>query len=426
MSVCCPKCRTDIRYAGRLSGEVVSCPVCQKEFRVPFPKQDLSFGKLLPLAVCCLFFGWIVPFFFSSSEIIVDSGSRWTVLWFGTFVLSFSTLGAFFFLFPFSLDEVRSKIGKRPGWIAVMIVAVVFGVVVWGWVDMLLHSAFGMVVEWLSKLNGVGLNRWLFVFKTISSSTSRVQAHMEGLDGVLPDDAGFGLIGAYAFGIGLPEEFIKSLPLFFVVFMRWTMSFRTFLLVGFVSGLAFGVGEALTCYNLVPEPSPLSWWERWDSGVIDTYNQQQAAFLAMNAFQGQLLRWFSSVPMHAVYTAVDAAFIWIICPCFIRDWNKGGDPVSKSIAFCVFSLAAMALVHGMYDLFTWAGLLFDSFTFVVFWLVARWARSIRSELGAASDDLPDNRPAPWKRAMKFSFVEAVVFSVVIVSFLLLFCKSANS
>ena len=59
----------------------------------------------------------------------------------------------------------------------------------------------------------------------------------------------------FIFGVGLCEEFTKLLPLFYFALKKGnntpatSLTYRGFLLIGFFSGLGFGIGEALLRYS---------------------------------------------------------------------------------------------------------------------------------------------------------------------------------
>jgi hypothetical protein len=95
------------------------------------------------------------------------------------------------------------------------------------------------------------------------------------------------------------------------------LSIHTFLFLGFVSGIGFGIGEALYCY---------------------------APWNGTFGYESNLIRWYSAVPSHAIYTTVCAAFLWKLADSLTNAetfWGKVG----------VVSMAAgaMAVVHGTYD-----------------------------------------------------------------------------
>ena len=49
----------------------------------------------------------------------------------------------------------------------------------------------------------------------------------------------------FTFGIGLPEEFVKIIPIWFVIDRRDEVSWNDALIVGLTSGAAFGVAEGI-------------------------------------------------------------------------------------------------------------------------------------------------------------------------------------
>lgn len=153
-------------------------------------------------------------------------------------------------------------------------------------------------------------------------------------------------------GVGLCEEFTKLLPLFFITF--WSCSdvklcFRKFLMVGFFSGLGFGIGEALFVY------AP------WGGNFSTNDN---------------IIRWFACVPSHAIYTVIDAACLWYLIP---KLRKTKGD--SKFLGICASATFAVAVIHGVYDVLhqlPYIGLVLDGASMaLMFWLVNKVARKRR-------------------------------------------------
>jgi RsiW-degrading membrane proteinase PrsW (M82 family) len=192
----------------------------------------------------------------------------------------------------------------------------------------------------------------------------------------------------FVFGVGLCEETTKLLPLVLLVYgfprstegaARWDidrhtaskkpgflegkprpLDLPTFLCCGFASGMGFGIGEAVYCYA--------PWNGNFHAGM-------------------NIIRWFSAVPSHAVYTTISAAFLW-----------KLGDHLENAEGFwgharvVATAAAAMAVVHGTYDtvctLGIWPSLLMEALTFGLLVVVLRWVMTGEREA-------PDAPHTPW-------------------------------
>ena len=124
----------------------------------------------------------------------------------------------------------------------------------------------------------------------------------------------------FVFGVGLCEEATKLLPLLLLLLL-WgrdsALGMRGFLLVGAASGLGFGIGEALYAY------AP------WNGNL---------------AVGSNIIRWYSVVPAHAVYTTVCAAFLWRLAERFI-----GAQSGWERAVVVATAVGVMAVVHGTYD-----------------------------------------------------------------------------
>jgi RsiW-degrading membrane proteinase PrsW (M82 family) len=150
----------------------------------------------------------------------------------------------------------------------------------------------------------------------------------------------------YVFGVGLCEEATKLLPLALLVIWRSDrhLSVHTFLFLGFVSGLGFGIGEAIYGYAL------------WSSvyGVGDN-----------------IIRWYSAVPSHAIYTTVCAAFLWRLA-----DQLESAESFWGRAMVIGMAVGVMALVHGTYNTVcsfgVGAALVMEVLSFVLLIWAVRW------------------------------------------------------
>jgi RsiW-degrading membrane proteinase PrsW (M82 family) len=135
----------------------------------------------------------------------------------------------------------------------------------------------------------------------------------------------------FVFGVGLWEELIKLMPLIFIVLMSSSselkkIGFRNFILIGFLSGFGFGFTEYLIQY------SPF----------------QGNDMLSIN-----LVRIFSCMPSHAIYTSACAAFLWNITPQFKKsvDESSSYHKILVVWGYAALACAVMAIIHGVYDVF---------------------------------------------------------------------------
>ncbi len=138
---------------------------------------------------------------------------------------------------------------------------------------------------------------------------------------------------AFIFGVGLCEELTKLLPLFYFGLKREdsasgrSMTFRGFLIIGFFSGLGFGIGEAFSCYSPWFNTAETPW--------------QLLGFCSAGT---NICRWYACVPSHAVYGMIDAAVLWYLLPTIRATANGHGR-----IALCAGAAGIVAVVHGVYD-----------------------------------------------------------------------------
>jgi len=123
-------------------------------------------------------------------------------------------------------------------------------------------------------------------------------------------------------GVGVPEETAKLIPLLVLVAkgMDKRLGKAGFLWVGFLSGLGFGICEALTTYAV---------WTNFPTHAN---------------LSTQVLRWFACVPSHAIYTAIDAALLWMIVPM----WHRAKSPQGK-VGCIALAISVIAVLHGVYN-----------------------------------------------------------------------------
>lgn len=123
----------------------------------------------------------------------------------------------------------------------------------------------------------------------------------------------------FVFGVGLFEEMTKLLPLVMLVLWRSDrhLSVHAFLFAGFASGIGFGVAEAF--YGYVP------WYGN-------------------HGLDSNIIRWYSAVPSHAIYTTVCAAFLW-----HLADNLEHSEGFWERAMVVAMAAGVMAVVHGTYN-----------------------------------------------------------------------------
>jgi RsiW-degrading membrane proteinase PrsW (M82 family) len=157
----------------------------------------------------------------------------------------------------------------------------------------------------------------------------------------------------FVFGVGVCEESVKLIPLALLVVARigQRMNVHTFLCYGFASGMGFGIGEALLCY------AP------WKGNLEVSMN---------------IVRWFSVVPSHAIYTTISAAFLWKLNHVMAR-----APGFWAGLGVMVLAALTMAVVHGTYDTVcsygTWPSLGMESLSFLILIWAVRWVTHGQSE-----------------------------------------------
>ncbi|MCF8254452.1 MAG: PrsW family intramembrane metalloprotease [Bacteroidia bacterium] len=135
------------------------------------------------------------------------------------------------------------------------------------------------------------------------------------------------LIG-YVLGVGLFEEFIKLLPVYLLVrYSDEPLLPQTVVFYGLISGIGFGVFEGVT-YQL---------------GVNTELDYNNSFFM-------NIARLTSLPFLHAIWSGISSYFISFA---FLYPTNR--------FAIILISISIPALLHGLYDTFTWSliGLFFS-------------------------------------------------------------------
>ena len=309
-------------------------------------------ARLFPLAVICLGFGWILN---SVTDFDIDfysSTPRWLILPLAALALYGAIRSIKHFL--------RPKSPQRVLWCGICLFSAVAGI--------LLLMIFQYVAIWVAESDiQPGRNILLGVVKIIGICYEAVYSDNTSLW-----DKFLGYIG----GVGLCEEATKLFPLCLVVAYRHKFPFKvdltfpSFLMLGFFSGLGFGIGEALTCYTIA--------------------NISDMCFHApsyINEYEIHLNRWFACVPSHAIYTVIDAAFLWM----FHRLIASAKEFRAK-VGWFALCVASVAILHGVYDVLNglpFMGITLDAASLVLMWWIVRLAA--RSNTSIEDEDYPDLR-----------------------------------
>lgn len=166
-------------------------------------------------------------------------------------------------------------------------------------------------------------------------------------------DVGMRLLG-YIFGVGFVEEAVKAAPLYFwFLIQKKPTTPREAAFAGVLSGLAFGVAEAV-------------------SYSIDYSNYQTQGKLTPGEFLiAQFLRIISLPLLHALWAGVVGYFIGLAAS-FPR----------KATPLVVVGLSAIAIIHGFYDTFSdgWFGLALCLLSLLLFIMYIRSAEKITEQL----------------------------------------------
>jgi len=134
-------------------------------------------------------------------------------------------------------------------------------------------------------------------------------------------------LATYIFGVGLPEELAKALPIYLFLFRGHRQrSLRTYLFVGAVSGLAFGASEAVS--------------------YSQAYAQMLPYLDSATAITTEIWRLVTDSLFHACMAGITAFFIGL-----------AAHFPGMRIALMSFGLAFAAVLHGLYDNFAdgWLG-----------------------------------------------------------------------
>ncbi|MEO5912696.1 MAG: PrsW family glutamic-type intramembrane protease [Luteolibacter sp.] len=290
------------------------------------PPPALSLASLKPLFVCLLLFGWVANWFLPGREIDGSLlGQITAVTLIGLPALLLAIAGGLRFLQP-----TRFPVYLTVG-------ALLFTMTV-GITGLLCIQELGTRSLEYSGYKGGKQGAVLYILKFVGFAYESTYSPSIWI-------RFFG----YIFGVGLWEEITKLLPLFYLAHRivqgdeKFKIGFRTFLTIGFFSGLGFGIGEAL------------HWYSPW--GVLEVRD-----------IGSNVLRWFACVPSHAVYATIDAAILWLLAP-QLKDVK---DFYGRLLLFAAAAFT-VAVVHGTYNVISslpMAGITLDAASILLlYWVV---------------------------------------------------------
>jgi RsiW-degrading membrane proteinase PrsW (M82 family)/DNA-directed RNA polymerase subunit RPC12/RpoP len=366
MMATCPSCSGEVLIPGEHVQPMAVVPVAPSRVesadaaagrarglwaKLDAPSLAFSLRSAAPIFICCLGFGWMATWILPQRVFSPDltPSSLIGVLALATPAVAITLLGMIRFLgYP------------RRNWMP-MVGALIFTMVV-----------------------GIAI---LLIFYRIAESYEDIKVRSYGK--ATPFVLGVRLIGwaeqyrysesffprlfASIIHTGFCEEVAKLLPMFLIVFLNRNQSkvpqLRGFLMIAFFSGLGFGIAEAVKVY------SP------WSGNTSITSN---------------VIRWYACVPLHAVYTVIDAAFLWLLIPSFkkVTSW-LGSSGILLAAALGV------AIIHGIYntcaEIHPLAGLILDAAAIALMVKLIRYCavRETSSVGGAESIEACKMRLPKW-------------------------------
>lgn len=172
---------------------------------------------------------------------------------------------------------------------------------------------------------------------------------------------------AFIFGVGIVEEGTKALPLYLFAFRsNRPITPLMFSFIGAVSGLAFGVSEAV------------GYSYRYANGLL-LHQLNVSSYIIV-----QLLRFISLPLLHACWSAVVGYFIGLA-------YLHRGRTVARSLV--VFGIAVSAVMHGLYDALGGVGsLVIAALTLLVFVSYVRTSNLISRQLASQYNPAPSEIP----------------------------------
>lgn len=301
------------------------------------PLDQPQWRNLWPLAAMCLGLGWIVGGFFSFDRMY---GAQDTL---PVFILAVGAVPLACLAMLRYLRPRQVPVGTAI-WVAIFTaIAGIFLLLTLQWLAAAAaHSHRGYVGR------GGGVLAIFAMIGTLYDLTNSANIALRWV--------------GFVFGVGLLEEMTKLLPLVMLVIWRSDrhLSVHAFLFAGFASGIGFGVGEAF--YGYVP----------WNGN---------------HGLDANIIRWYSAVPSHAIYTTVCAAFLW-----YQADNLEHADGFWERALVVAMAAGLMAVVHGTYNTVCSLGiipaLVMEVISFVILIRVVNWISRDATEPHGST-------PTPW-------------------------------
>ena len=197
------------------------------------PASTFEFRRLFPLAICCLVFGWIVGPACHELEVDWHFMNRWVVLPVAISACWIAIRGMLHFVRPNNRPWVQ--------WLFVFLFTAIIGIILLLLVQYCVSSAQVLRSVQRTRVRGGALFKVIFLF--IGWCYEKVYD---------PEATILSKFVGYIGGVGFCEESVKLLPVFLLIAWRRKLpfkvdlSFRSVLMLGFFSGLGFGVSETLT------------------------------------------------------------------------------------------------------------------------------------------------------------------------------------
>jgi protease PrsW len=235
------------------------------------------------------------------------------------------------------------------------------------WAFALYFAAFWvLILKYALRPGSISPGRMIFcaAFTAVVGMTVLLTAQqvpgIRNLYAALKSTSSFAQGIGYLLAVGPLEEITKVLPLYYLfVYKKEATTPREASYLGCVSGLAFGVSEAVT-YSM-----------RYASDLSQGQSDITTYLIS------QMLRWITLPLLHALWAGVTGYFVGLAVGV-----RKGG----RVLIFT--GIAAMALLHGLYDLTDgWYEAAFGFLSFLIFILYSRAADVVAANLSA--DKAPD-------------------------------------
>ena len=258
-----------------------------------------SYRSAVPLFVCCLGFGWLITWFLPmrifTTELTFSSALGVILLALPPVLISYYGIGRFL---EFPKTNYKHLLGA-------MVFTMLAGIMILLTFYKIAEASQSMESRFYGKATplvlAVKLIGWSADFRTEGNFFQRL----------------FGSV----VHTGFCEEVTKLLPLFALLILNRKKDgipdLRAFLMIAFFSGLGFGIAEAIKSY------SP------WSGNPVLTSN---------------VIRWYACVPLHAIYTIIDASLLWLLIPEF-----KKAKSIGVASVILLTAATVVAVIHGLYN-----------------------------------------------------------------------------